>query len=246
MISAVVLTKNEERNLVDCLESLSFCDEVLVIDDNSTDRTVEIAKRMNTRVLVHDLNNNFSQQRNFALENVKNEWVLFVDADERISKVLAKEIDYVTTENKYDGFYLKRFDNIWGKTLKHGDIAGLLLLRLGKAKIGRWKGKVHEKWIISGRTSRLKNPLTHYPHQTIASFLKEINYYTDLRAEELFANGSRSKWYSVILYPKAKFFVNFFVKLGFLDGIEGFVFAIMMSFHSFLVRAKLWTLSQKS
>ncbi len=245
MISAVVLTKNEEKNIVDCLESLSFCDEILVVDDNSSDRTCELAKRMNAKVLTHTLENNFSGQRNFALENVKNEWALFVDADERISKILAKEIDYAVAENKYDGFYMKRYDTMWGKTLKHGELLNLKLLRLGKLNKGRWEGKVHEKWIIEGKTATLKNFLNHYPHQNISSFLREINYYTDLKADELHKKGVVVKWYTILLYPKGKFLINYILKLGFLDGIEGFVFAIMMSFHSFLVRGKLWTLNQR-
>src|SRR5260221_9799069 len=168
MISAVVLTKNEEKNIVDCLESLSFCDEILIVDDNSADRTVEISKGMNARVISHSLDNDFSKQRNFALDNVNNDWVLFVDADERVSKVLAREIDYVVAENRFDGFFVKRYDTIWGKLLKHGEIGDLRLLRLGKRDKGRWKGKVHEKWLIDGRTSGLRNFLYHFPHQSIA------------------------------------------------------------------------------
>lgn len=246
MISAVVLTRNEERNIVDCLDSLSFCDEIVVIDDNSSDRTVEIAKRMNVKVLTHSLNDDFSKQRNFALENVKNDWVLFADADERVGKILAKEIEYVVAENKKDGFYIKRYDTIWGKTLKHGELSDLKLLRLGKASKGKWEGRIHEKWKVEGRISTLKNSLDHYPHQTIEAFLREINYYTDLRAKELYKKGATVKWYSILLYPKAKFFLNYFLKLGFLDGLEGLVFAVLMSFHSFLVRSKLWILNQRS
>ena len=245
MISAIVLTKNEEKNIVDCLESLSFCDEILIVDDNSTDRTAEISKGMNARVISHSLDNDFSKQRNFALDNANNDWVLFVDADERVSKVLAREIDYVVTENRFDGFFVKRYDTIWGKLLKHGEIGDLRLLRLGKRDKGRWKGEVHEKWLIDGRTSDLRNFLYHFPHQSIALFLKEINHYTTLRAEELRKGGVKVKWYSIILYPKLKFIKNYFLKLGFMDGMEGFIFAIMMSFHSFLVRGKLWILNQK-
>lgn len=246
MISAVVLTRNEEKNIVDCLEDLSFCDEIIVVDDNSSDRTVEIAKRMSARVLIHGLDNDFSKQRNFALENVRNGWVLFVDADERVSRVLAKEIEYVTTEDKKDGFFIKRYDTIWGKTLRHGELSDLKLLRLGKVNKGRWEGNVHEKWLVNGRTSTLKNFLNHYPHQTIEAFLREINYYTDLKAKELHKNGVIVKWYSIFLYPKGKFLLNYFIKLGFLDGVEGFIFAVLMSFHSFLVRGKLWILNQKN
>lgn len=245
MITVVVLTKNEEKNIVDCLESLSFCDEILLVDDNSQDRTVEIAKRMNATVLKHSLDNDFSRQRNFGLKMAKNDWVLFVDADERVNPFLAKEIIYMIAQEDFDGFYIKREDTMWGKKLKFGEAGNIWLLRLAKKRAGRWEGIVHEQWIITGRVGRLKNSLDHFPHQSIEQFLKEINYYTTLRAKELFKEGQGIHWHSIIIYPKLKFLVNYFIRLGFLDGLPGFIYAIMMSFHSFLVRGKLWILNQK-
>lgn len=245
MVTAIVLTKDEEKNIVDCLESLRFCDEILVIDDNSEDRTEEIAKSFNAKIIKHGLNNDFSKQRNFALENASNEWILFVDADERISEILAKEISIVTSSNKFDGYFIRRDDIIWGRRLKYGETGDMKFLRLAKKSFGQWEGKVHEEWKVEGKIGTLFNRIDHYPHQTIEEFLKEINYYTDLRAEELHLKGIKVKWYQILLYPKAKFLLNYFLRLGLLDGLPGFVFAIMMSFHSFLVRGKLWLLNQK-
>lgn len=249
MITAVVLTRNEETNIVDCLESIDWCDELIVVDDNSTDRTLQVIKNFNPRVRIfqHELQGDFSAQRNFGLSKAKGEWVLFVDADERLSNGLKGEImDYLSSKNKsYDGFYVQRKDIIWEKELRHGEVGNIKLLRFaGKGK-GKWEGKVHEVWQIDGRIGEFRMPLLHYPHQTIANFLSEINYYTDLRAKELYASGIRASFYQIVLYPKAKFFLNYFFRLGFLDGVEGLVFAIMMSFHSFLVRAKLWTYINK-
>lgn len=244
MVTAIVLTKNEEKNIVDCLESLSFCSEIIVIDDFSNDRTVEIAKNLKATVFKHQLNNDFSRQRNYGLSKTKNDWVLFVDADERVSKNLAKEIVEKISENKYKGFFIKREDTVWGKKMRFGELSAVWLLRLARKKAGRWEGLVHEKWITAGAVSKLENELDHYPHQAIEDFVREINYYTDLRARELNSKGISVSWYSVILYPKSKFFLNYILKLGFLDGIEGLIFAIMMSFHSFLVRGKLWLLNQ--
>lgn len=245
MITAVVLTKNEEKNIVDCLESLSFCGEILVIDDNSDDRTEEIAKSLNAKVIKHDLNNNFSAQRNFGLEKAKGEWILFVDADERINTQLIKEIINVISSNSYKGYFIKRDDTIWGRKLKYGETGGIKFIRLAKKGSGIWEGKVHEEWKINGRIGILSNSLDHYPHQSIGEFINEVNYYTNLRAEELHANHIKVNWYSILLYPKIKFLLNYFLRLGFLDGLQGFIFAIMMSFHSFLVRGKLWQLNQK-
>lgn len=245
MVTAVVLTKNEEKNIVDCLESLSFCNEIIVVDDNSQDRTVEIAKGMGATVLKHPLNNDFSKQRNYGLEMAKNDWVLFVDADERVNNVLAKEVAYVLSENKYDAFLFKRQDTIFGRKLRYGEVGNIWLLRLARKESGRWIGTVHERWIVNGNIKKLNNPLDHFPHQSVTEFIKEINYYTDLRAKELYKSSGKVYWYSVLFYPKLKFLVNYVIKFGFLDGLPGLIVAIMMSFHSFLVRGKLWQLNQK-
>ncbi len=245
MISAVILTKNEEKNIVDCLENLKFCDEIVIVDDYSNDRTVEISKRYNAKIFLRKLDD-FSKQRNFGLEKANGEWVLFVDADERVNFDLAKEIQKVILEDNRTGFYIRRADTIWGRELKYGEFLGLSFLRLGKKGYGNWTGRVHEEWRINGSVGLLKNPLVHFPHQTIKDFVEEINYYTTLRAEELHEAGTKVNWYTILLYPKFKFLINYLLKLGFLDGIPGFVVAILMSFHSFLVRGKLWFLNKRS
>lgn len=248
MISAVILTKNEEDTIDHCLKSISWCDEIIVIDDNSEDRTVELAKKRGAKVYIHTLHNDFSAQRNFGLEKAKGEWVLFIDADEMVSSTLWYEIMQYTNNpvNEYAGFYMKRIDTIWRKELKHGEIGNIKLLRLAKKNAGIWKGKVHERWQISGKTLTLKNSLAHFPHPTIRAFLKEINIYSNLRAEELFKNKKTIHAPSIILYPLGKFIVNYLFRRGFLDGTQGLVFALMMSLHSFLVRGKLWFLWQKN
>lgn len=250
MVSAVILTKNEEQNIIDCIETVLFCDEILIIDDNSEDRTVDLAKRLKNpkiSIITRSLENNFAEQRNFALTQVKNHWVLFVDADERVSDALHYEIlNHV--HNSLDmsvGYFIKRIDTMWGKKLLHGETGSAKFLRLGKKNAGRWEGAVHERWIINGKTETLNHPLMHYPHQTLTEFLTEINTYTTIRAQELYKKGKKSSWWSIIFYTKAKFFINYIVKLGLLDGVPGFVVAMLMSFHSFLVRGKLWLLWHK-
>lgn len=242
MISAVVLTKNEEKNIKECLYTLKWCDEVIVIDDNSEDKTVQIAKDSGAKVYTHSLNNTFSTQRNYGLDKAKGEWVLFVDADERISQNLAFEITNVISHNleNYNGFYIKRLDSMWNKILKHGESGSIKLLRLAKKEKGIWVDPVHETWKIKGRTGTLKNPIIHYPHPSLSNFLREINFYTTLRSDYLYSKKKKVYWWEIITYPKGKFIVNYFFKLGILDGIPGLINAILMSFHSYLVRAKLW------
>lgn len=248
MISAVILTKNEEKNIEACIKGLRWCDEILVIDDNSTDKTVAKAKALGARALVHDLKNDFSQQRNYGLEQAKGDWVFFVDADERVSESITFEITSSLHQKDTDfinGFSMRRIDTIWGKHLLHGENGNARLIRLGRKNAGKWVGDVHETWAVKGKIAQLKNPLLHYPHQSVAEFLTEINYYTTIRAQELYKKGVKAHVWDIILYPKAKFIVNFVFKRGFLDGIPGLVVAMLMSFHSYLVRGKLWLLWDK-
>lgn len=253
MISIIILTKNEEKNIFDCIETVLWADEIIILDDYSKDRTLDVIKNLHfdkkIKIYKKSLDEDFSTQRNYALSKATKDWVLFLDADERVSKELKEEINTLIINDKsnpkYNGFYIKRLDIIWGKTLKHGEAGNIKLLRLARKKAGVWYGKVHEQWQIDGKISELDNSLIHYPHQTIDEFLNEINFYTTIRAKDLHETGVKGSLKDIIIYPKAKFILNYFIKLGFLDGLEGFIFAIFMSFHSFLVRAKLYLLWKK-
>lgn len=250
MISAVILTKNEEKNILECLHSLRWCDEIIVIDDYSEDKTIDLINKWKTKevkVYKHHLANNFSAQRNYGLTKASGNWVLFVDADERVTSSLQYEILSLinaSVEN-INGYLIKRKDIIWGKELKHGETNKIKILRLAKRTSGEWKGNVHEVWCINGKTAILKNPLIHYPHRTLNDFLKEVNYYTDIRAKELYQQRRKVKFWSIIFFPSAKFIQNYIFRLGFLDGMRGLIIAVLMSFHSFLVRGKLWSLWRK-
>lgn len=261
MISAVVLTKNEEKNIRECLLGLKWCDDVLVIDDDSTDETMRMAEEMGATVIKRSLSGDFAKQRNFALRQVytersrsaKGEWVFFVDADERVSKELSEEIKESIKKDNVNGFYFRRIDNFMGKWLKHGEVGGVgegegfggvKILRLAKKNVGRWKRKVDEIWEVKGKTKTLKNPLLHYSHPTLTEFFTSINERSTLNAKEFYKDGRKItliEWFK----PLAKFIQNYFFRLGFLDGNPGFVFAVLMSFHSFLVRGKLYLLLEK-
>lgn len=242
MISAIILTKNEEKNIEECLKTLGWAEEILVIDDNSEDRTVEIAKKYKARVITHPLNDNFSAQRNFALEKAKGEWVFFIDADERVSPTLRTEILNAIKNNDFNGFIIKREDKIWGQVIKHGENAKVKLIRLGKRDKGKWEKPVHEEWRIKEPIGKLQTPLSHLPHQSIKEFVSEINYYSTLRAKELFAEGRKAQLISILAYPLGKFFKDYLLLFGFLDKMPGFTIALLMSFYSFLVRSKLYLL----
>jgi len=243
MISAIVLTRNEEKNIEACLDLLKWCEEIIIVDDYSTYKTINLLKSSRVKVFRRRLNRDFAAQRNFGLKQARGKWVFFVDADERISPALQAEIQYRISNIEYrntNGFYLKRKDFFGGRWLRHGETAKVRLLRLAKKGAGEWNGKVHEVYKISGETGELKNPLLHYPHPTMTEFLEQINYYSDLRAEELYSQGIYSSLFQILGYPLAKFLQNWILRLGFLDGPPGFMVAMMMSWHSFLVRSKLY------
>lgn len=246
-ISVAILTKNEEKNIEDCIKTLEGYDEVIVIDDGSTDNTMNIAKKLGASVYEHTLDGDFASQRNFALKKAKGTWVLFIDADERLSPALNYEIHNQINDamSNFSGFYLRRIDKIWGRKITHGESSQTRFLRLAKKNSGEWEGKVHERWTVKGKVGLLNHPLMHLPHQTLREFIAEINYYTDLRAAELKEKRTKVRQGEILLYPAAKFFQNYFIRLGVLDGIAGLIQAILMSFHSFLVRGKLWLLLQK-
>lgn len=242
MISAVVLSKNGEKKIKDCLAGLQWCDEILVIDDNSTDKTAQAAQKLGAKVFRHPLGSDFAQQRNFALRQVQGDWILFIDDDERVGPELAAEIQVrLKKEPQVAGFYFKRIDFFAGHWLKHGEIDGIRLLRLARKDAGQWQREVDETWQVAGPTATFKLPLKHYSHPDLTEFFTSINERTTLNAHAFYREGQTVGWLEW-LKPGVKFCRNYFCRLGFLDGAPGFVFAVLMSLHSFLVRGKLYLL----
>ncbi len=239
-LSAVILTKNEEANIERCLKSVQWADEIVVLDDYSTDATREIAKRYGAKVIEHALEGNFAQQRNFGLKQANNEWVVFLDADEVVSEALAKELANAITSDLINGFMVKRVDYWHEKELKGGEWGNMWLLRLGRKGSGQWKRKVHEYWDINDNVGKLKNSLQHFPHQTIREFVNSINFHSQLHAIENERERKNPSYFRVLLSPFAKFIQNFILRGGYRDGVHGFVFSILMSFHSFLAWNELW------
>ena len=246
-LATIILTKNEENNISDCIDSVKYSDEIIIIDDNSTDNTRDIALKMGATVYTRSLNNDYASQRNFGLSKAKNKWVLYVDADERVSKKLKNEIIQKISNplSDVEGYYFKRKDNLWGKELLHGETANVRLLRLAKKKSGIWRRKVHEHWEVEEKKVNLINSLDHYPHQELSGFIKDINNYAKIHAESNYKEGKRSNMFKIVLYPGLKFIKNYFLLLGFLDGTQGFLVGSIMSMHSFLAWSNLWLLQKK-
>jgi glycosyltransferase involved in cell wall biosynthesis len=245
-ISAIVLCKNEEGTLAKCLSSIKWCDEIIVIDDFSEDRSGEVAKKFGAKIIQRQLNGDFAEQRNYALKKAAYPWILFLDADEVLPSSLKSEIVRHLGKNpQINGYYLKRKDVFFDKEINYGENANIKLLRLGKKNNGSWKGKVHEKWLIKGKTKTLTSPIIHYPHVDLTELFSKINHYSSIRAKELYLNSCSSNALKIIAYPIAKFLKNYIFYQGFRDGTHGFVLAASMSLHSFLVRSKLYILSHE-
>lgn len=244
-LSACVLVRNEEENLKRLLPTLDFCDEIVAIDDYSTDNTEKVLKVYKAKIYKRRLAGDFSSQRNFGISKTKGDWILFVDADELITKDLKKEILSAIKNKSVKAFRFKRFDYFWGKLIKYGEISNFNSVRLAKRDAGKWKRKVHEYWDINGQVSSVGSPLLHYPHQSINEFILDVTKYSKIHALENRVEGKRSSLLSIIFKPIGKFIVSFFLQKGYKDGIRGFIISSVMSYHSFLAWSRLWIIQKK-
>lgn len=243
-LSAIILSQGE-GSTQKAIDSASFADEVVVILDSSEKSSFQWSG--NVKIVRHDLAGDFSQQRNFGSSQAMGDWLLYLDADETVSNKLQKEIEkaLASSTEKNDAYYLKRRDFFWGHELRFGETMTARdkgFVRLVKKNSGSWEGEVHERFVTKHRVGFLNGFIDHRPHQTIPEFLNSINYYSSVRAKELKNSNVRFSVFAMILNPFGKFLYTYFLKLGFLDGAAGFVYSFMMSFHSFLSRAKLLNL----
>lgn len=219
-LTAVILTDKEPGLIKETLASVSFADEVVLIPDRSV--------------------TDFSFTRNSGLSKAKKDWVLMVDDDEVVSQELAKEIIEATKSNEYSGYYLRRLDKYHGIVLHHGETGNTKIIRLGKKSAGNFSRPVHEIWKINGSVGVLKNPLIHERGELVAPFVDRMIKYSPIDAKELTKEGKPYSLFRLILNPKGKFVLNYFIKLGFLDGYLGLFQAYLMSLQSLTVRIFQW------
>jgi len=239
MISATIITLNEEENIKRALGSLDFVDEIVVLDSGSSDNTVKIAKEMGAKVY-HRHFDNFANQKNAALAKTTYDWILSIDADEVISKDLATEIQTAIKDEKFQGFLIPRRNFILGKEIKHSRWSPDYHLWLWKRNLGKWQGKVHEEVIINGLVGKLKNAKLHFSHQSIGEFMEANNKYSDLEAEALSKDGIKFLFPMMVWQAFFEFTIRFFYKRGFLDGKEGLILSYIMGVYKLTVWIKLW------
>ena len=252
-ITILLLTKNESGNIKKLWGWVGECpniNQIVVIDDFSTDDTIAQINKLKTKKLRIDifqrhLNNNFSAQRQFALTKARNNLIFWLDADEKPSPELIQFINKNQLLEKVI-YSFPRQDNFLGHVLHHGETANQTFLRLFDKRFGKFKGNVHEIWQTKQVTKNSPYLILHFSHHNLTSFFTKINFYSNIRAQELYQAGQKTNVFQFVSYPLAKFIKGYLLQLGFLDSTPGIILALGMSFHSFLVRTKLWQLQSQS
>jgi glycosyltransferase involved in cell wall biosynthesis len=242
-LAAVVLTKNEERHIGECLDSLDWTDEQVVFDDLSTDRTPELARARGARVLSHALEN-FAAQRDAALAAVEANWILFVDADERVTLALAEEIRRVIRyegEQSRAGWWIPRHNYMIGHRMRGGGWYPDHQLRLLRRACARYDPAhpVHETVILDGKAGYLEQPFIHYNYDTVAQFQRKMGRYTHFEAQILNEQGTRVRPWTYATMPLREFWRRFVTLGGYRDHVYGLLFCGLMGWYTFLTYQRL-------
>ncbi len=246
-ISAIIVCFNEEDNIDDCLQSVTWCDEIVVVDSFSTDRTVEICRRYTDRVFQRAWAG-YRDQKAFAHSKATKEWVILVDSDERVPPELRAEIQEALRGHgsRYAAYAVPRVVYYLGRWWWRGGWYPDYDIRVFKRAQARWGGlDPHERIFVQGRVRRLRNPIHHYSYRDITDHLSRINHFTSLSARELKESGQRWRWWNSIFHPPFRFLRSFVWKRGFLEGAPGFFIAATAAFYVFLKYAKLRELELK-
>jgi glycosyltransferase involved in cell wall biosynthesis len=246
-ISACVIAYNEERKITRCLSSVTWCDEIVVLDSFSTDRTPEISRQFTDRVSQHEWLG-YVGQRNTVRDMSRYPWLLFMDADEEMSPALRDEILGIFERGTGDtvGFEFPRQVYYLGRWIRHGEWAPDVKLRLFKKAYGRTEGQEpHDRVVVRGAVRRLRNPIWHYTYDDIIDQIRTANRFSTITAQQKFVQGDRLRCTDLTLRPAFRFFRSYVLRAGFLDGTHGFLIAAIAAFSSFLKYAKLWELVLK-
>ena len=248
-ISAIIITKNEILNIAECLTSLTdFVDEIVVVDNESADGTVKIAEQFQAKVIQTTSWPGFGPQKNVALGHVTHEWVLSIDADERLTPELIYEMKSALSDSQdITCFSIPRLSQYCGKFIHHSGWYPDYVDRLFKRGHAQFSDHlVHERLIPSGKTKKLKNHLIHYSYRNFEQVIQKVNRYSTLGAEQAFQKGKSSSLFSALVHGFWAFFRTFILRLGFLDGKYGFALAISNGQASYYKYIKLMHLNQQN
>ena len=243
-IGAAIITRNEEQSLERCLQSLSWVNEIVVVDDCSTDRTVEIARSLGCRVVTRPLRS-FAEQRTYALSLLSTDWVLHLDADEECKPALRDEILSVLGRTDRAGFTIPFRSRFLGKVMRCSDWSRHKGLRLGKRSLSSWKRAVHESLYIDGPVGHLHEQIEHHGDGNYAARVTKSNRYTSFEASLLANQGVRFRIWRVLLIPLFRTFRSYFLNGGWRDGMIGLFWAGHVWWGNFAIYVKLWELERQ-
>jgi glycosyltransferase involved in cell wall biosynthesis len=246
-VTALVTTFNEQDNIQECLASVAWADEVLLVDSGSTDDTLKLAERFDPRVLEHEYVN-AAAQKNWAIPQAKHDWILIVDADERVSPELRLEIERILLRGvEHPGYYIKRENYFFGRKIGHCGWQRDYQLRL----FDRRKGRYEEKWVhanvkLDGQPGRIEQVLTHYTYRSWDEYFERFGRYTTWAARDLLERGKKPGIFNLFLRPLFRFYKQYVWHGGFLDGRTGLILCMLSAFSVFTRYAKLWQMRKQS
>ncbi len=244
-ITIIIPTFNEEHNIRECLESVKWADEILIVDSYSTDKTLEIVRQYTNRILQHEYINS-AAQKNWAIPQATYPWVMIVDADERVTPLLRDEILAVLyNPDDYVGFRIYRQNHFMGKPIRYCGWQRDDVLRLFLRDKGRYQEReVHADVIIEGKVGTLKNRLLHYSFQSFDQYMAKYDRYTKWAALDRAKITKKVRWYHLALRPLWRFIRQYFLYLGFLDGKAGLIICTLAAYSVFLKYARLWAMQE--
>lgn len=244
-LSIVVIAKNEEEVLKNCLESVKWADEIIVVDNGSTDRTSEIAKNFNARVVKFE-SDDFSKTRNRGMQEAKGDWVLYVDADERVLKPLREEIKELIADTGYSAFALSRINIIFGRKVSYGPYKQDWMIRLfKKSDFESWVGKVHEYGKFKGELGYSKNSLLHLTHRDLDHFMQKTLDWSKIDAKLRFDAGHpKMTGWRFLRILKTEMFAQLIQRKGLFGGTVGIIDGILQAFSLFITYVRLWEMQQ--
>lgn len=248
MISVIIITKNEAHAIADCLQSVSWADEIIVVDSGSSDDTIKICEQFGAKVTVTDNWPGFGEQKNRALAYATQDWVLSLDADERVTPELRSEIEKVmATPNSISAFRIPRSSSYCGKFIKHSGWVPDYVVRLFRKDSARFSDNiVHERLLTKGEIGTLKHPIRHYAFSDLEEVLDKLNRYSSAGALQKLTQTKKSSLSKAIRHGLWAFMRTFFIQAGFLDGREGFMLAVSNAEGVYYRYLKLMYLQEKT
>lgn len=241
-ISVVISAFNEEKNLARLLTSVKWADEIIVIDNESSDKTEEIARSFGAKVFSRPNNLMLNVNKNFGFTKATGDWIFNLDGDEEVSDELEKEIHGAIDNDKENGYWIPRQNIIFGKWIKHSLWWPDYQLRLFRKNKGKFPcQQVHEYLEVNGKKDYLKEPLIHYNYESVSQFLYKVDkIYTESEADSFIKSGKKINWFDAVRFPAGDFLKTYFAQKGYKDGLHGLVLSLLQAFYAEIIFAKIW------